>query len=209
MDAEDWNARYATRELVWKGEPNRFLPPEVVDLAPGRAIDLACGEGRNALWLAARGWQVTAVDFAEAGVDKGRRLAAERGLVVDWRVQDLLAWEPPVAAFDLVLVFYLQLPADERRIVHAAAARALAPGAVLVLVAHDRTNLVDGHAGPRSPAVLHDPDEVVADLRAGGVDDLVVERAERVRRSVATDEGDRVAIDCLVRASRPVAVPSP
>ena len=73
MDAADWNARYDTSELIWKGEPNQFLPPEVAGLTPGRALDLACGEGRNAVWLATQGWEVTGVDFAGVGLAKAER----------------------------------------------------------------------------------------------------------------------------------------
>ncbi len=88
MDADAWNARYDTAELVWSGEPNLFLPPEVADLEPGRALDLASGEGRNAVWLATQGWQVTAVDFSSVGAEKGARLAAERGVDVEFVVGD-------------------------------------------------------------------------------------------------------------------------
>jgi 2-polyprenyl-3-methyl-5-hydroxy-6-metoxy-1,4-benzoquinol methylase len=94
MDAADWNARYDTAELVWKGEPNQFLPPEVAGLAPGRALDLACGEGRNAVWLATRGWEVTGVDFAGVGLAKGERLAAEHGVTGTWVTADATGWEP-------------------------------------------------------------------------------------------------------------------
>ena len=71
MDADGWNRRYAEKELVWSAGPNRFLAAEAADLAPGRALDLACGEGRNALWLAEQGWRVTAVDFSGVAVEKG------------------------------------------------------------------------------------------------------------------------------------------
>ncbi|MFE1785435.1 class I SAM-dependent methyltransferase [Streptomyces sp. NPDC059506] len=78
VDSREWDERYASRELVWGAEPNRWLVREVEDLAPGRALDLAAGEGRNALWLADRGWRVTAVDFSRTALDRGRRLAARR-----------------------------------------------------------------------------------------------------------------------------------
>jgi ubiquinone/menaquinone biosynthesis C-methylase UbiE len=75
VDSQEWDRRYAAAELVWTAEPNRFAVAELQDLPPGRALDVAAGEGRNAVWLASRGWQVTAVDFSAAGLDKGRRLA--------------------------------------------------------------------------------------------------------------------------------------
>src|SRR5579884_2142408 len=128
MDRDDWNRRYAEATLLWGAGPNRFLVAETVGLGPGRALDLACGEGRNAVWLAERGWQVTGVDFSEVALEKARRLAAERGVVVEWRQADLLDYQVEPGAFDLVLLFYLQLPAGERRMVVRAAAAAVAAG---------------------------------------------------------------------------------
>lgn len=198
MDRDDWNRRYAERELVWTAEPNRFLVAETAILDPGTALDLAAGEGRNAVWLAARGWRVTAIDFAEAGLSKGRRLAAERGVEVDWTLADLTGWTPEGARWDLVVVLYLHLPAGPLARVLEQAATAVAPGGTFLLVGHDRTNLERGHGGPQDPAVLYGPDDVVASL-AG----LTVIRAERRPRPVETDDGRVDAIDCVVRATRP------
>ena len=93
---------------MWTAEPNRFAVAELQDLAPGRALDVAAGEGRNAVWLASRGWQVTAVDFSAAGLDKGRWLAQARGVTVDWVHADVRDYQPEAASFQLVLVAYLQ-----------------------------------------------------------------------------------------------------
>ncbi|MGZ4319724.1 MAG: class I SAM-dependent methyltransferase [Gaiellaceae bacterium] len=198
MEREDWNRRYAGRELVWTAEPNRFLVAEVAELRPGRALDLACGEGRNAVWLAAQGWQVTAVDFSDVALEKARLLAGERGVDAHWLTADLLDYRPAPRAFELVIVFYLQMPEAERRAVVRAAAEAVAPGGTFLLVAHDSANLEHGYGGPTEPAVLYTARDVVADL-----DGLRVERAERVERSVQTPDGERIALDALVRALRP------
>ncbi len=197
MDRDAWNERYAVDGLVWHADPNRFLVSEVADLAPGRALDLACGEGRNAVWLATLGWEVTGVDFSSVALAKGAGMARERDVTVEWIEADVVAWQPPAAAFDLVIVFYLQLPAPARTAVNTAAAGALAPGGTLLVVGHDLTNLADGVGGPRDPAVLFTPDDVVT-----AVPDLRVVKAERVRRPVATDAGEVDAIDALVRAVR-------
>ena len=109
---------------------------------------------------------------------------------------DLVRYEPEPAAFDLVLVVYLQIPSAERRVVLAEAASALAPGGSLVLLGHDLTNLADGVGGPSDPEVLYTPDDIAAELP-----DLEIEKAERVLRDVAG--ADRPAIDALVRARRP------
>jgi SAM-dependent methyltransferase len=198
MDREEWNRRYAGRELLWTGEPNRFLVAETAALRPGRALDLACGEGRNAVWLAEQSWRVTGADFSEVALEKARRLADARGVEAEWVAADLLEYRPEPGAFDLVIVFYLQVPAAQRRTILRAAVEAVAPGGAFLLVAHDRANLEQGYGGPQEPAVLYTAEDVVADL-----DGLRIERAERVERPVQTPDGDRIALDTLVRAVRP------
>jgi SAM-dependent methyltransferase len=197
VESEEWDRRYAGTELVWTAEPNRFVVAELRDLAPGRALDLGSGEGRNAVWLAARGWQVTAVDFSAAGLDKGRRLAAARGTAVDWVQADLRDYQPEAGAFQLVLVAYLQLRAAELDGVLRRAVTALAPAGTLLVVGHDVTNLAEGTGGPPDPAVLYTPESVTRSLSG-----LTVLRADRVRRPVPADGGDREAVDTLVRAVR-------
>jgi SAM-dependent methyltransferase len=199
MDSQVWDRRYAGRELVWTSEANRFLVQEIDGMGPARALDLACGEGRNAVWLAERGWRVTGVDFSKVGVEKARRLADARGVRGDWIVADLLEYRPEPEAFGLVIVFYLQVPASERTPILQTAATAIAPGGSFLLVAHDASNIAEGHGGPRDPAVLYTAADVVGDLEGTG---LRIERAERVERPVQTPDGERIALDALVRASR-------
>ena len=193
----DWNERYAQKELVWTAEPNRLFASEVGGLEPGRALDLACGEGRNAVWLAGRGWQVTGVDFSDVAIAKAGQLAASRGVHVEWVVADVLEHDPGRRAFDLVAVLYLQLPCDELARALRTAAEAVAPGGTLFVLGHDTTNLEHGHGGPKDASVLFTPEDVVPELG-----DLVVERAEKVRRTVALEDGEETAIDALVRAHR-------
>ena len=195
---EDWNARYAQKELVWSAEPNRLFAAEVGGLQPGRALDLACGEGRNAVWLAERGWRVTGVDFSDVALGKAAELAASRGVDVEWVVADVLDHEPEPRAFDLVALLYLQLPREALLRVVRSAARAVAPGGTLVVLGHDTTNLARGHGGPKDASVLYTAEDVVPALG-----DLVVERAEAVERSVPLEHGETVAIDAFVRAHRP------
>jgi SAM-dependent methyltransferase len=168
----------------------------------GRALDLACGEGRNAIWLAERGWRVTAVDFSDVAIERAAKLAERRGVDVEWICRDLAAYEPPPATFQLVLVAYLQLPAADLCGVLALAAEAMAAEGELLMIGHARSNLTEGVGGPRDPAHLWTPDEIDAALRALG---LSVERCEHVRRPVETEDGPREAIDLLVRARKPVA----
>src|SRR5947209_13173213 len=113
MDAHAWDERYAAAEQVWSSTPNHFVAAELAGLSPEHALDLACGEGRNAIWLAEQGWRVTAIDYAQVAVDRGRRLGV--GLPIRWEVGDVLTAELPTV--DLVVLAYLQLPAHERRAV--------------------------------------------------------------------------------------------
>ena len=196
---EEWDRRYAGTELLWTARPNRFLVAEGAELSPGRALDLACGEGRNAVWLAEQGWQVTGVDFSGVALAKARELAAARAVDVEWIESDLRGYRPERAAYDLVLLFYLQLPEAERRPVVRAASAAVAAGGSLLLVAHDSSNVEHGFGGPKDAAVLYTAADVVRDLHATG---LEIERAELVRRPVETPEGQRTALDALVRARR-------
>jgi SAM-dependent methyltransferase len=205
MDAGAWDERYAASDLVWSREPNQLVAAELVDLPPGTAVDLAAGEGRNAIWLASRGWTATAVDFSQVALDKGARLAADLDLTGDvtWVCADATTWTPPEPV-DLVVIAYLQLPSDERRRAVRGAYGMLRPGGTLFLVAHDSTNLSEGTGGPQDPSVLMTAEDVLDDL--DGLEVQVV-RAERVAREVATadehgGEERRTAWDCLVRVER-------
>ncbi|HEY5108535.1 MAG TPA: class I SAM-dependent methyltransferase [Acidimicrobiales bacterium] len=202
MDRHDWDERYGGDDLVWTAQPNRFLVEQVAGLTPGTAVDLGCGEGRNAVWLAEQGWRVTGVDFSVVGLDKGRRLATDRGVEVEWVAAAAEEYVPPPEGFDLVAVFYLQLPQPVRTAALGVAARAVAPGGTLLVVAHDVDNLTRGVGGPPDPAVLYDAASTVEVITATG---LVVQTAGKVIRTVETDAGPREAVDTLVRARRPAA----
>lgn len=198
MDSAAWDERYRTQGLVWGGPPNRWVVDELSGAEPGSALDLACGEGRNALWLAAQGWQVQAVDFSPVAIAKARELDT-RGLV-QWVEGDATSYRPP-APVDLALLCYLQLPASERRRAVRAAAESLAPGGRLLVIAHDSRNLTDGTGGPSDPRVLYTAGDVATDLEGTS---LVSDRASEVFRPVPGSE--RPAIDALLRARRPAAV---
>jgi len=195
MDRDQWNARYAAQPLLWVVDPNPFLSGELGDHPPGRALDLGAGEGRTALWLAERGWHVTAVDFSDVALDRGRQRVEAAGVpgTVDWVLADLADFDPAGAgaAYDLVLLMFIHLPADRRRRLLRAAAGALAPGGMVLVAGYDTTNAAkpEGGGGVRNPELLFSPEDIVADL-----DGLRIERAERL------DLGD--AVDAIVRAVR-------
>ncbi|MFG2907889.1 class I SAM-dependent methyltransferase [Kitasatospora sp. NPDC048286] len=218
MDSQDWDDRYAASELVWGAAPNQWVVRELTGRTPGHALDLAAGEGRNAIWLATQGWEVTGLDFSAVALERAERLTADLpDEVADrltWRHGDARALEAPAAGYDLVLVAYLQLPAADRRAALRRAADALAPGGTLLVLGHDLSNLTEGVGGPQDPAVLFTPEDVLADLADHG---LRTVRAERVHRVVGgepghkggeTDggggaaDGGRAAVDALVRLER-------
>ena len=200
MSAADWDSRYRGTDLVWGATPNMWVEQETTGLAPGLALDLACGEGRNSIWLAAHGWQVTGVDFSAAAMAKADALA--RGhhppVTVDWQCADVTTFRSSTPV-DLALLAYVQLPAAGRLKAIMSAWNCLAPGGILLIVAHHTDNLTDGVGGPQDPAVLYSDRDVVADL--GAIDcSARVERTERVARAVAGN--DRPALDTVVRARK-------
>jgi len=204
MDSTTWDQRYEDSALVWSARPNVWVEQLTRDLPPGRALDIAAGEGRNALWLAALGWQVTAMDFSAVALQRARSLADQQlgqaaGRLVTLEA-DLETWVPEPFCYDLVLVVYLHLPPHLRSAVMRAAADAVAPGGTLLIVGHALENLTAGHGGPQNPAVLYGPDDLVADIAPSG---LVLVRHETARRSV-TDDHDQPAeaLDALVLARR-------
>ncbi len=196
---QGWDRRYAAADRIHATPvPNRFLVSEISGLTPGAALDVACGAGRNAVWLAQRGWRVTGVDFSGVALGMARTLAASHGVEVDWVESDVVGWTPPTRAFDLVCVLYLQLPAAERRAVLRHAVDALRRDGTLLVIGHDLLNLTEGWGGPTSPEVLFTPDDIAAD-----VGDLRIEKAARMRRLVEEGGVRHEAIDALVRARRP------
>lgn len=198
MDAHDWDVRYSGTELVWGAPANAVVMEFATSLPAGRALDLACGEGRNALWLATRGWQVTAVDFSSVALEKGARSAAPlprsvRGRL-EWVRGDVTKIEFP-PEYDLVLVVYLHLSRSERPEVLRRAAAALRPGGTLLILGHDAINVAEGVGGPQDIEILYTPTDLVDEL-GDSVKPAVAERRYR-----HTDVG--TAIDALVVGTRP------
>lgn len=199
MDGRDWDRRWGEMRPQARGEPSPVVVAALEDLTAGTALDLGCGTGRHAVWLAERGWRVTAVDFSAEALRQGRERASDRGVEIDWVLSDLLAYEPQPSAFGLVLVTYIHVPAHERRAILTKATAAVTPGGTFLLVGHDLTNIGTGAPGPSSPAVLYTPDDIVPELEG-----FAVLRAERVQRAVELGDGTAVeAVDVVVLATRP------
>lgn len=196
MDAQVWDERYRTSELVWSEGPNRFVDEVASGLGAGHALDLGCGEGRNAIWLARRSWNVTGVDFSQVAIDKAKRLANAAGVQVDWRCEDVLSFDPEARSYDFLLLCYLQLSAERMPTVLEHGRRALADGGMLMVIGHARVNLTKGVGGPQDERVLYEPSDIT-----GWLGDLNTLRAEHVIRLVNTEQGPREAIDTLVLAT--------
>ena len=204
QDPRCWDERYAAG-AQWGTEPNRWVRLHAEHLTPGRALDIACGDGRHALWLASHGWRVRAVDFSAEAIARGRaaeqsalasRADDDRPPAIDWQVADATTL-PSAGEADLVLLAYLHLPPPAMEQALARAAAAVAPGGTLLLVAHDRTNLTHGVGGPQDASVLTDAGTVARRLEAAG---LAVDLAEVAHRPVP--EADRPALDTVVVARR-------
>ena len=170
-----------------------YVADRLAHTEPGVGLDVASGEGRNAIWLAERGWKMTAVDFSEVAIERGRAASTD----VDFVVADVLEWEPG-ERYDLALIAYLHLPeADMRRAMERVASW-LKPGGELFLIGHDESNIEEGHGGPQVPEMLTRVEATVEWLEG-----LEIVEAQVVRRPVETDDGRVFARDALVRARVP------
>ncbi|SDK29572.1 FAD-dependent oxidoreductase [Nonomuraea jiangxiensis] len=137
-EEEFWDARYSEKERIWSGNPNVMLVREITDLAPGTALDLGCGEGADAIWLARRGWRVTAADISGVALGRAAEQAEAAGVAdrIDWQRHDL-ARSFPAGTFDLVAASFLHSPVDlPREGILRTAAAAVAPGGVLLVIGH-------------------------------------------------------------------------
>ncbi|QDQ98485.1 class I SAM-dependent methyltransferase [Tomitella fengzijianii] len=198
MDAHEWDDRYSAQELVWGAPPNEVVVELATGLPAGRAVDLGCGEGRNALWLATRGWAVEGIDFSGVALDKARRIAAAAPAAVaerlTWTEADLTTADLGTGV-DLMLVGYIHLPSDERPRLLRRTQDALAPGGALLVLGHHSRNIDEGVGGPQDPDILFTPDDITALLD----EDMQVGFARELFRE--TSGG--TAIDTLVFARKP------
>jgi SAM-dependent methyltransferase len=165
MHKDKWNRRYSEKGLSGPGQPSPVLVEVATELSPGRALDLAAGQGRNAFYLAEQGWDTTAVDFSEVAIEKGRMLSRGLELPIHWELRDLADYTPPQAHYDFVCLFYLHMPWEEYAEILRRAAAAVTPGGTLLVVGHDRSNIEHGSGGPQDPAVLYTPADIAAVLK--------------------------------------------
>lgn len=192
MDAAEWDQRYRTAERLWSETPNVFVADRLADRAPGVGVDLAAGEGRNAIWLAERGWEMVAVDFSRVALERGR----SHGPQVRFVEADVFDWEPE-RGYDLVLIAYLQVEEDRLRRLVEGAVGWLQPEGELFMIGHHRSNIAEGVGGPQVREILWDVDAV-----AGWLGDLEIIEADVVLRPVEVEGVTEYARDALIRGRR-------
>lgn len=205
---EHWNARYSESSQIWSGKPNVVLTQETSDLQPGRALDLGCGEGADAIWLAQQGWTVTAVDISTVALERAAKHAEEAGVAdrIDWQ-QHELGKSFPDGEYDLVSAQFLHSLAEmPREEILRTAAGAVAAGGVL---------LIEGHLGFPSWQHEHEhpdvhfptPDEVIADLRLPEGEWEVLVSNEHEREHISPEGEPTTRTDSTVKLRRLPSVP--
>jgi len=204
FDEAFWNERYRSAAALWSGNPNRYLVSEASGLRPGAALDVGCGEGADALWLAGRGWQVTGVDLSTVALERAARHAAQAGAEIgariDWVHADLSSWDPGLARYDLVSSQYLHLPPAPREALFRALAGAVAPGGSLLIVGHHPSDLQTTMPRPPMPELFFTGRDIAGLLDPGGWK-VITDQAPR--RSASDPDGRPVMIrDTVFRARR-------
>ena len=204
FDASFWDERYRSAQRVWSGQPNPQLVAEVAGMQPGRALDVGCGEGADAIWLASNGWDVVAADISGVAISRGEQhasdtapAAAER---IEWRRADLLAQPPEPDSYDLVTAQFMQLPAELRTRLFASLAAAVRAGGTLLIVGHHPSDLGSGVPRPPMPEVFYTADDVARPLDHRSWN---IEAKEARPRPAKTPEGAEVTIhDAVLVATR-------
>jgi SAM-dependent methyltransferase len=203
LDAGFWNERYRSSHQVWSGDPNPQLVSEVAHLPAGRALDVGCGEGADAIWLASRGWHVVAVDISDVALERAahhaQALDHSAFTRIEWHQADLLAEPPGPASFDLVSCQFMQLPPEPRAQLFTAVINAVSPGGTLLVVGHHPSDLGTGVRRPPMAELFYTGDDIAALL-----DDTWTVVANDARpRPATTPAGVEVTVhDALLRATR-------
>jgi SAM-dependent methyltransferase len=199
-----WDERYGSSDRIWSGNPNPRLVAAATGLTPGAALDVGCGEGADAIWLASQGWRVTGLDISTVALDRAASQAAIAGPEIadrlTWQQADLLSWVPPSRQFDLVSAQFMQLPEPERASLHRRLAEAVRPGGVLLIVGHHPSDLDSGIGRPHHPELMFTAEQVAATLDPS---EWSITQATAPEREVLNPDGDLVTIrDAVLQAAR-------
>ncbi len=198
--AAEWDARYSERDGArWSGRPNGRLVAEVASLAPGRALDVGCGEGADAIWLARRGWTVTAIDVSDVAVIRAQEAAERAGAVVEWVCGDALRTAFPAGSFDLVSMQYPALPKAAGEAAMRALLGTVRPRGLLLAVYHD---LSDEHRERMKSRGVDPADYVDADDLARLLGDEFTVELRAVEPRIDPPPDNPHIADVVLRARR-------
>jgi SAM-dependent methyltransferase len=201
---EYWDERYGSAEAIWSGNVNPHLVTAAADLAPGVALDVGSGEGADAIWLATKGWQVTAVDISAVALERAARHAAKAGdevaARITWERGDVLSWDPAPRRYNLVSAQFMQLPQPALTSLHRRLAAAVQPGGTLLIVGHDPSDLETSAHRPHRPDLMFTADQVAATLDP---DEWETISAATPERQILDPDGQQITIrDAVLRAVR-------
>jgi SAM-dependent methyltransferase len=198
--AAEWDARYSERDgTMWSGRPNGRLVAEVAELSPGRALDVGCGEGADAIWLARRGWTVTAIDVSDVAVRRAREAAQLAGAEVDWVCGDALQTPLVPSSFDLVSMQYPALPKAAGDAAVRTLLDAVRTGGLLLAVYHD---LDDEHREHMKSRGVDPADYVGADELGGLLDEDFTVELHAIEPRIDPPPGAPHVADVVLRARR-------
>lgn len=155
-----WDNRYSSEEFVYGTEPNEFFKLEIDKLLPGKLLTLAEGEGRNGIYAASLGWDVTAVDFSPVAREKAIKLASEKNIKIEYTVGDLVSYQPPVNYFDAVSMIFMHLNSGTSELVHKRAAGSLRTGGRVILEVYAKEQLGKNSGGPQNKDMLYSTEEI-------------------------------------------------
>lgn len=197
-----WDERYRSSQKLWSGNPNPQLVDRLTGITPAVALDVGCGEGADAIWLAAQGWHVTGADVSQVALDRAAAHAREagQGAATSWQRVDVLTWQPPLQAYDLVTASFLHLPSAVRDDVHRRLATAVRPGGRLLVVAHHVSDLHTKMRRPDMPDMFFTAEQVAAVLSA---QDWDIREAAAPERSAIDPDGQATTVrDTVLLAVR-------
>ena len=204
MNEAFWDQMYQSSGTLWSGHANPQLVTEAVDLSPGVALDVGCGEGADAIWLAGKGWRVTAVDLSTVALERGAAhalgVSADVAQRITWLHADLTAWVPVAASYDLVSAQFVHLPKDQRELLHRRLAESVAPGGTLLVVGHHPSDVGTTVPRPPVPGLFFTGSDVAASLAPQQWVTLVDEA--RARQTLDPDGRPATIHDAVLRAKR-------
>lgn len=199
-DRTFWNDRYGGDDFVFGTAPNDFLAEHAARLT-GPVLSLGEGEGRNAVFLAARGLDVLGVDLSPVGLAKAARLAAAHGVAIRTEVADLATWDPPADSFGAVISIFAHLPSAVRARLYPRLVRALRPGGVLLLEAYTPAQLARTTGGPKEPDLLVTAAQLRTEL--AGLEPLLLHEIEREVLEGGRHSGVGAVVQCVMRRPDP------